>query len=831
MFTTNRSPIRTTNIDNSFNRNQSPQIIKIKKYDGELINYIYTKGPKVLDYQDENSSLIRNTFISNLNDQTNDSPYSNYTYNSPIKVKKKNKYEEKKYNNNNYSTNDSSITKLVGEVSSSYIKKIKVTQNKIPKKNSISNYLIKSPDLIRKRNKNGYNIINNEIYNGNTFNKSKLLKIEYKSKSIDVATEKERKKAKFNEENKSNVPEIKIIPINLNKGGVVNLTLNQIKKKYGEIEYVKEEEKNTFIQNYFREHKNNKKEDNKEEESEYYNYLKIEEFIQIIYNLILKEKRYLLNKLKIQRQYLQLKSIKRNLNYHKPIVKQKRKEDSVASLNQISNYFLPTNSAHESLKSLKENLLVNNFDISKNDFDDYPSSFRNLKYSEQNSLCFKGIKKTNRKSINELSENLNYKKLYENAEENLNKIKKQGKNFGFLYIRKKVNNIQYKPSKISSFKEIEMDFPEDGDFMYEAIKKKLQMKKRVNNIEIQGIKKNPYSWVQLPFAIKNLLLDYIYKQNCQVFMNKLKNISLLNKQEQKLKDNFKREENKILRKYFNKYNYNVLKLTDNEKLKKEKLNKLTITKEENFELERNIFDLSFHSDSFYDMDNNMFNSNLSLNYSFDKKRKSIKELKLENIPKQRKIFKNKIRSASRSISKIKKELERKERIRKRTLHFVDRSKSKNNSVGSQKNYKKIKVYKKVYDNVTGYKFNLIPKNFHRNDNFNSENNSEIEHKNFAEYLLNEDKNSKIKRLVKYNQLSHYFKFWKFAFKKNNKPKFYDIIKIMMKCLFTDNVYVKSAFMGELFFIKGRYLFKWFWNTVKNKKRKLRNKKSSNIINI
>ena len=34
-----------------------------------------------------------------------------------------------------------------------------------------------------------------------------------------------------------------------------------------------------------------------------------------------------------------------------------------------------------------------------------------------------------------------------------------------------------------------MDFPEDGDFMYEAIKKKLQMKKRVNNIEIQGIKK------------------------------------------------------------------------------------------------------------------------------------------------------------------------------------------------------------------------------------------------------------------------------------------------------------------------------------------------------
>ena len=58
-----------------------------------------------------------------------------------------------------------------------------------------------------------------------------------------------------------------------------------------------------------------------------------------------------------------------------------------------------------------------------------------------------------------------------------------------------------------------MDFPEEGDFMYEAIKKKLEMKKKVNNIHIKGIKKNPYLWVQFPFAIKNLLQEYIYKQN------------------------------------------------------------------------------------------------------------------------------------------------------------------------------------------------------------------------------------------------------------------------------------------------------------------------------
>ena len=90
-----------------------------------------------------------------------------------------------------------------------------------------------------------------------------------------------------------------------------------MKKKYGEREYIKEEEKIIFIQKYFRKHLKINKEDNKKEENEYYNISKIEEFTQKINNLFLKEKQYLLNKLKIQRQYLQLKSIKRNLNYHK----------------------------------------------------------------------------------------------------------------------------------------------------------------------------------------------------------------------------------------------------------------------------------------------------------------------------------------------------------------------------------------------------------------------------------------------------------------------------------------------------------------------------------
>jgi hypothetical protein len=51
-----------------------------------------------------------------------------------------------------------------------------------------------------------------------------------------------------------------------------------MKKKYGEREYIKEEEKIIFIQKYFRKHLKINKEDNKKEENEYYNISKIEEF-------------------------------------------------------------------------------------------------------------------------------------------------------------------------------------------------------------------------------------------------------------------------------------------------------------------------------------------------------------------------------------------------------------------------------------------------------------------------------------------------------------------------------------------------------------------------
>ena len=84
---------------------------------------------------------------------------------------------------------------------------------------------------------------------------------------------------------------------------------------------------------------------------------------------------------------------------------------------------------------------------------------------------------------------------------------------------------------------------------------------------------------------------------------------------------------------------------------------------------------------------------------------------------------------------------------------------------------------------------------------------------------------KMKGVLKLKQVNHYFKLWKFDIKeKNKKPKFFDIIIIMMKVLFTDNVYIKAAFMGELFFIKGKYLFIWFLNTIGERKRKERRDK-------
>ena len=823
MYTTTRgspSPIRQ--LDNSsFNQFNSPEIKNVKHINSTIMDYINpNRQMNKMQFYDENSSLVRNTFLSNKiykNYYSNNINNINQTYQRPLKVKvNRNQFEENK--SSIFLPNDGAFTRLIGEVSSSYVQKVKENPNKTQRKSKLSKYLIKGTDIIKKKRRTSLNEEENEekVYSTKTFfHKQKNL---IKSKSTHVSADLDKKKENHKEENE--VPEIKTISINLSKGGVVNLNLNQLKRKYIERNFNKEEDKIIFLQNFIRDFIRNRK----IYDSDYY--IKIENFTNKIYNLFLKEKRYFVNKLILLNRFSQMKSIKRHLNYYKPIVKQKRQDESATSLNHISNFFLPTQSSNESFKTLKDNLYRNYFEV-YNPINEFVidnkselNSFKILEYSKPNSLFFKAIKP--KISESEIYEEKKYKKLYEKSEEDLNKLRNKSKDFGYLYIRKKVNNLHFIPTKKSSFNKIEMDFPENGDFMYEAIKKKLVMKKLVNNIHLKGNKKNPYLWVQLPFAIKNLLQKYIHKQNCKLFINNLKNISLMDKQEEKLIKNFEREDNKIKRKYFNRLNYKVLKINDDEKLGKEKLDNLVISNEVNFEIERDIYNESYLSDSFYDMDNGILNNNNinNSNNSFEKKRKGIKNFKLESIPKPRKIFrfKNKALSASRSANRIKKKLDRNERKRHRALHFIDRKNYKNDS-NSQRKYKQIKIVKKVYDNITGniHQINIKPKN----GNDISMNDINNEEKSIGEMLLNEDKNSKMKRLVKHNKLSHFFKFWKSLSKiKNDKPRFYDIIVIMMKCLFTNNLYIKAAFMGEIYFIKGKYVFIWFRNTLKKKKKSM-----------
>ena len=175
-----------------------------------------------------------------------------------------------------------------------------------------------------------------------------------------------------------------------------------------------------------------------------------------------------------------------------------------------------------------------------------------------------------------------------------------------------------------------------------------------------------------------------------------------------------------------------------------------------------------------------------------------------------------------------KNLLRKERKRNRKLNYIDKKDLRNSQIMNMgKKYKPVKFIKKVYDNVTG---NIIKRHLRQPSDLISNNSIE---KEFlltdedikAEEILNEDKYSKMKRVLQFNRLNHFFKFWKSLIpEKNQKPKFFDIIVILMKCLFTDNDYVKAAFMGEIYFIKGKYLFNWYFKVFRDRKKRIRFKK-------
>ena len=530
-----------------------------------------------------------------------------------------------------------------------------------------------------------------------------------------------------------------------------------------------------------------------------------------IYKLkFIEDKKQFIEKLKKIYEIPLIYNLRKNLNYHKPIIKQKRKTNSSTSLNNISIYFLPSE-IDDDLLSLPNYYTSKDLDIFSDKF------FYDIEISKENSFYYKG-KKYQRQNSDEI---IKYKRLYEMAQESLSKYRKEIKTFNFLSIRIKNINLNFPPSKPSSFKEIEYENLDNNNFTIHSIKKELNIQTLINNFEILGYKKNPYLWMQLPFVIKKIVKKYIYISNSQYFINYLKTVYLQRKKEEILSKILKRKDLRIKRKFFKEYEFKIRLIKYVEGKEREKISICKPNKEISFEIEKDIYDISFLSDSNAELKNlnNSFLTSKSVNYE-----KS--NFKLDYIPKKRKA-KLKIEKSNSRIH-IMKNLLRKERKRNRKLNYIDKKDLRNSQIMNMgKKYKPVKFIKKVYDNVTG---NIIKRHLRQPSDLISNNSIE---KEFlltdedikAEEILNEDKYSKMKRVLQFNRLNHFFKFWKSLIpEKNQKPKFFDIIVILMKCLFTDNDYVKAAFMGEIYFIKGKYLFNWYFKVFRDRKKRIRFKK-------
>ena len=656
--------------------------------------------------------------------------------------------------------------------------------------------------MIEKNNKNkreNYHIENLKKNNNNrNLNDNKYNRKKSKSNSTDHVTEKKIKDK---------------IPVNLE---IEESNLNKKKNKRNSVilyEPSKDIEKIGKMETLFRRFYHNiKKEQLYSSQKD-----KIDKLTKAILNIYKKEKKKFLGKLRKKNYENEIKELKRNLNYYKPIIKQRR-NNSITSLDYISSYFLPTYESADVI-SLKEN-----FDIEKNLNDTVQKTFSNINIINEESFYYRG-KKYRNIDKNEL---LKYKRLYELAEEKLKVKKKAEKSFGFLYLRRKVNNLFIPADRICSFKDIIMDYPEDGDFIIDAIKKKFMVQNLINDFYIDGNKNNHYLWVKFPFAIKNYIKHYFYKFYCDFFFEKLKYISLKDKQKKRLKKIINKIELGIIRKFFHKFYFRSLLFQYIEKKNMEKMNNLKLNNEIVFEIENAFYDKRILTESFVDI--SFRPSNRIHNISIQEK-KNKKEFKLDYIPIQRKIKYKFPHSITKVRNHMMKYLLRKERMKNRKLNYIDRKDIRNASMNATKKYKPVRFVKKVYDEITGniYQYNLEQPSEKRllikkNNVVNHKKNiSKDEIK--AEEILKENKIMKMKRVLKLNQVNHYFKLWKFYIKeKNKKPKFFDIIIIMMKVLFTDNVYIKAAFMGELFFIKGKYLFIWFLNTIGERKRKERRDK-------
>ena len=754
-FTKMKSPKKRYSVSGTF-ENPLSESQNLQKLNTNILNYIKLKGIKY--HNISNSNLEQDLLEEKGKGKEKEKEKVKYIHT----IKEEN--EQNNYLRRNYRSN---------------------SQKSFKRKILNLNLLEKNNDIQEQQKDNLKDFINN---NNNKIFKENIKKNIKKTNSTDyIIEEKNKKKIKIYLERENNID--LDIKKNVSKRRSVIINENKDKKK---------EKIQVLFRKFYR-----------QLQFSQIQFEKLKKFCDImkIYKLKFKEeKEKFINNLKKIYEIPLIYNIRKNLNHHKPIIKQKRKINSSTSLNNISIYFLPSN-IDDDLLSLQNDFTSKNLDIFS------LKLFYDIEFSKENSFFYRA-KNYHRQNSDEI---LKYKRLYEMARESLSKYKKEIKTFNFLSIRIKNINLNFPSSKPSSFKNIEYENLDYNKFTINAIKKEFNIH-NLQNFEILGLKKNPYLWTKLPLTIKKLVKQYIYFANSEFFILYLKKLYLQKKKKEILDKIFKRKELKIKRKFLKEFEFKIRLIKYLEEKGKEKINIYQPKKEISFEIEKSIYEPSYLSDS---------NSEIKkLNYSFISS-KSLKleksKFKLDYIPKRRNPKIKIQKSIINSRIHIMKRLLRNERKRNRKLNYIDK-KDFRNSYG--KKYKPVKFIKKVYDNVTG---NIIKRHLRQpSDLINNNSEEEYLFSNEdikAEEILNEDKYSKMKRVLKFNQVNHYFKFWKsFIKKKNKKPKFFDIIIIIMKCLFTNNNFIKDAFMGELYFIKGRYLFIWYFNVFRERKKKKKIKK-------
>ena len=525
-------------------------------------------------------------------------------------------------------------------------------------------------------------------------------------------------------------------------------------------------------------------------------------FIHHICSILKKDKKIFLKELKKK------SNIQEILNY-KPIIKEKTNNLN-NSLEFLNNNFLTTNDNDDKIGVKQNYNIKEGLELIK--------TFSNIESVNTESFSYRGRKYINLEK-NELNK---YKGLYEQSLRLIKNIQEnKKKSFGFLYIRRKVINFKIPSQIITSYKNIEIDFPEEGDFEINPIKKQIEIQRLINNFNIYGIKKNPY----LPFMIKDSILKYCYKLYSEYFFKNLKNLCIKNTRNKYLKKIIHRNSWKKLQRYFRKFYHRILLFQYINERNIERENNLISNRIIEFKIENAIYDISVITQSFNDLS--------FLKSSHNKNNNSIQEiknqkLKLDYIKRPRKIRYKYPFLISKIRNNLMKNIQRKKiKTKSRLLNFIDKKDPRNASLSSKKLYRPIKYIKKIFDDSTGkfYKYND-----NKNSFIKSSDSKSLTGEKESENEILDEKIMKLLKVLNINLFSHSFKVWKYITKKDKKPKFYDIIIIMMKCVFIKNKMIRNAFMGETYFYIGKNIFIWYWNTIGRRIKKERKKKQKKMCN-